>query len=472
MDGLTDPSPSARVSWPDPTLAPCVAGALRTTVFSEECRTIHFTSDHEEQHRRQAAGGSTSIGEAPGASFAQLGLGSRLVEAVQRAGYTAPTEIQRQAVPAALQGQDLLATAHTGTGKTAAFTLPMIQRVGEDAVHGRPRGLVITPTRELAQQVGAAIEAYGVTSDIECVVVHGGTRTGAEARELRYGCDILVATPGRLLDHLRRGSVDLSEVEVLVLDEADRMLDMGFIDDVKQIVAATPTSRQTLLFSATMPSGVLWLAHEMMSDPVRVEVGLEKAAEGIAQVMHPVDWPAKHELLLHLLEERTSGQVLIFTRRRDTTSYLAEFLASREVSVDDLHGGKPQNLRDRSLASFRRGDTRVLVATNVAARGLDIRGIRHVINFDVPDDPRDYVHRVGRTARGDDTGEAITLMSPNDWHLVRSIEVLMGEPIRREVVAGYEPSSALPATGVGVGPATGRAASRPRSGLTRGIRRR
>ncbi len=395
-----------------------------------------------------------------------------MVEAVIRAGYTVPTQIQQQAVPAALEGKDLLATAHTGTGKTAAFTLPMIQRLGEDAVHGRPRGLVVTPTRELAQQVGAAVESYGVNSDIECVIVHGGTNVQTEALELRYGCDVLVATPGRLLDHLNRGFADLSAVEVLVLDEADRMLDMGFIDDVKRIVDATPGSRQTLLFSATMPNGVLWLAHEMMVDPVRVAVGLEAAADGIRQVMHPVDWVAKHQLLLHLLEERTSGQVLIFTRRRDTTSYLTEFLESQGVSVDDLHGGKPQRLRDVSLERFRSGQTRVLVATNVASRGLDIRGIRHVVNFDVPDDPRDYVHRVGRTARGDETGEAVTLMSPSDWHMVRDIEKLTGEPIHRELVPGFEPSVAIPATGLEDGSSNGTESTRPRSGLTRGIRRR
>jgi len=395
-----------------------------------------------------------------------------MVEAVIRAGYTVPTQIQQQAVPAALEGKDLLATANTGTGKTAAFTLPMIQRLGEDAVHGRPRGLVITPTRELAQQVGAAVESYGVNSDIECVVVHGGTNVGSEAQELRYGCNVLVATPGRLLDHLNRGNADLSEVEVLVLDEADRMLDMGFIDDVKRIVNATPRSRQTLLFSATMPNGVLWLANEMMVDPVRVAVGLEAPADGIRQVLHPVDWVAKHQLLLHLLEERTSGQVLIFTRRRDTTSYLTEFLESQGVSVDDLHGGKPQRLRDVSLERFRSGQTRVLVATNVASRGLDIRGIRHVVNFDVPDDPRDYVHRVGRTARGDETGEAVTLMSPNDWHLVRDIEKLTGEPILREPVPGFEPSVAIPATGLEDGSSNGTESTRPRSALTRGIRRR
>ncbi len=348
-----------------------------------------------------------------------------------RAGYTQPTKIQCQAVPAALEGRDLLATANTGTGKTAAFTLPMIQRLGEDAVHGRPRGLVVTPTRELAQQVAAAIETYAVTSNVECVVVHGGTHVGSEARELGYGCDVLVATPGRLLDHLRRGAADLSEVEVLVLDEADRMLDMGFIDDVKAIVRATPRTRQTLLFSATMPGGVLWLAHEMMEDPVRVAVGLETAAEGIRQVVHPVDWPAKHQLLLHLLEERTAGQVLIFTRRRDTTSYLAEYFDSSGVSVDDLHGGKPQRLRDRSLERFRAGETRV----------------------------------------GDDTGEAVTLMSPNDWHHVRDIETLMGATIEREIVAGYEPTTTPPAPGPAAKNGAG-SDDRPRSALSRGVRRR
>ncbi|UCG75119.1 MAG: DEAD/DEAH box helicase [Gemmatimonadota bacterium] len=441
---------------------------------SERFRTIDLaaTSDPSERTQSPAAQGP-SVQEltSEGAAFAALGLSPRLVDAVLHSGYSEPTEVQRQAVPAALEGRDLLATAHTGTGKTAAFTLPMIQRLGEDAIHGRPRGLVITPTRELAQQVGAAVESYGVTSDIECVVVHGGTNVRSEGRELSYGCDVLVATPGRLLDHLRRGTVDLGEVEVLVLDEADRMLDMGFIDDVKRIVAATPQSRQTLLFSATMPNGVLWLANEMMRDPVRVEVGLERAADGIRQVLYPVDWPAKHKLLLHLLEERTSGQVLIFTRRRDTTTYLTEFLLSRDVSVDDLHGGKPQRLRDVSLEGFRNGQTRVLVATNVAARGLDVRGIRHVVNFDVPDDPRDYVHRVGRTARGDDTGEAITLMSPNDWHLVRDIERLMGEPIHRETVEGFEPSVAIPATHAGELTVATEPA-RVRTGLTRGIRRR
>ncbi len=401
-----------------------------------------------------------------GNPFAALGLAERLVEAVVRAGYTEPTEIQRQAIPAVLAGRDVLGTAHTGTGKTAAFALPMVQRLAATA-HGRaPRGLVITPTRELAQQVGRAVTTYGSASSIESVVIHGGTPLAPEREELSFGCDILVATPGRLLDHIQRGNADLSGIEVLVLDEADRMLDMGFIDDVKEIVAETPAARQTLLFSATMPSGVRWLAHELMKDPVEVKIGLETPAEGIRQVLHPCDWSKKHELLLHLLGEWPEGQVLVFTRTRDTASYLSDFFHGKGVSVDVLHGGKHQDQRDRALRRFREGGTRVLVATNVAARGLDIRGIRHVVNFDVPEDPRDYVHRVGRTARGDDTGDAVTLMASSDWVEIRGIERLLGMSIERRVVAGFEPEVEPPP------PEEDEEDERQPTALRRGIRKR
>ncbi len=404
--------------------------------------------------------------------FSALGLAPNLIAALERVGYSEPTEIQRLAIPPALAGRDVLGTAHTGTGKTAAFTLPMVQRLADSEEHDHPRGLVITPTRELAQQVAGAVRRYGATSSVEAVIVHGGTSIRTEVKELRFGCDVLVATPGRLLDHQRRGAVDLGQVEVLVLDEADRMLDMGFIDDVKEIVAETPPSRQTLLFSATMPNGVLWLAHEMMRDPVRVSVGIEAAAEGIRQVVKPVEWAKKHELLLHLLEERTSGQVLVFTRTRDTAIYLTDFLAARGLSVDDLHGGKAQKDRDRSLRRFREGGTRILVATNVAARGLDITGIRHVINFDVPDDPRDYVHRVGRTARGDQTGEAVTLVSPNDWMLLRQIEALTGETLERREIPGFEPAISLPDPGERSDEGRPPSDDASRSSLRRGIRKR
>jgi ATP-dependent RNA helicase RhlE len=399
-------------------------------------------------------------------AFANLGLNEQLVAAVERSGYTKPTAIQEEAIPAILSGRDVLGMAQTGTGKTAAFTLPMVQRLSESEHTKAPRGLVITPTRELAQQIGKAIGTYGASSSIEVVVIHGGTRLGPEREELAFGCDVLVATPGRLLDHLKRGFADLSHVEVLIIDEADRMLDMGFIDDVKEIVAATSSGRQTLLFSATMPGGVKWLAHELMNDPLEVQIGFETAADGITQVLHPVDWSRKHELLHHLLGEWPEGQVLVFTRTRDTATYLSDFLKGRQVSVDGMHGGKHQDQRDRALSRFRDGTTRVLVATNVAARGLDIRGIRHVVNFDVPEDPRDYVHRVGRTARGDETGDAVTLMASSDWVEIRAIERLLGEPIERAVIPGFEPDVEPPP------PEEDEEEKRQPTALRRGIRKR
>jgi ATP-dependent RNA helicase RhlE len=409
-------------------------------------------------------------GDAP-ERFEDLGLSSRVLEAVRRAGYESPTEIQRKAIPPALAGRDVAGSAQTGTGKTAAFTLPMVQRLaGSD--HGVLRGLVITPTRELAQQVEGAVRRYGATSSVESLVVHGGVAYEPQIEGLEWGTDVLVATPGRLLDLCRKGVADLSRIEVLVLDEADRMLDMGFLPDVRKIVGQTPEERQTMLFSATMPNPVLSLAREMMRDPVRVEVGLEAAAEGIREVVHPVDRAEKHELLMHLLEEWPSGQVLVFTRTRNTTDYLGNVLGRNGFSADDLHGGKTQAQRTRSLEGFRDGETRVLVATNVAARGLDIRGIRHVVNFDVPEDPRDYVHRVGRTARADETGDAVTLMAPHEWLLVREIEKLTGEPIPREQVPGFEPSHDPLGPRAEADEAEDEADGRSRTRLGRGRRRR
>ncbi len=403
------------------------------------------------------------------ATFRELGLSEELLEALDEKGYRAPTEIQRRAIPPVMAGRDVLGSAQTGTGKTAAFILPTIQRLA-GRTERRPGAVVVTPTRELAQQIEKATAGYGRLTSIEPVLVHGGTPLDPETEALRFGCDVLVATPGRLLDHVRRGNADLSRTEVLILDEADRMLDMGFIDDVRKIAAETPEERQTLLFSATMPNAIKSLAHELMDDPVMVEVGLETAADGIDQVVHPVDPQKKHQLLLHLIREETEGQILVFTRTRNTTSYLADFLRGRDVSSDDLHGGKSQDQRTRSLERFRQGETRVLVATNVAARGLDIRGIRHVVNYDVPRDPRDYVHRVGRTARAEDTGDAVTLMSPHEWLMVRDIERLMGTGIGRRTVEGFAPRVEPLESKVGTGDED---ESRPEpSALTRGRRRR
>ncbi|MFQ5746986.1 MAG: DEAD/DEAH box helicase [Gemmatimonadota bacterium] len=419
---------------------------------------------------RKESDGTEEEGTGTPETFRDLGLSEELCEAVAGRGYVRPTPVQGRAIPPILEGRDVLGCAQTGTGKTAAFVLPMLQHLAERPEdHGKVRGLILTPTRELAGQVEEAVSLYGARLSIEPLVVYGGMPIAPQVRDLRFGCDVLVATPGRLLDHLRRGNVDLAAVRVLVLDEADRMLDMGFIDDVRAIVRATPRERQTLLFSATIPDSILSLAHEMMREPVRVQVGFQKSAEGITEVIHPVDYAAKHGLLLELLEEESEGQVLVFTRMRSTASYLTTFLKARGFAADDLHGDKSQAERAESLRRFRAGESRILVATNVAARGLDIAGITHVINFDVPDDPKDYLHRVGRTARADQTGDAITLMSPHEWLLVREIERLTGDTIPRRAVSGFEPSVRPPeAQADDAEPAE----ERPRSRLTRGRRNR
>jgi ATP-dependent RNA helicase RhlE len=401
--------------------------------------------------------------------FRSLGLSEPLLDAIADRGYTEPTQIQVDAIPVALAGEDVLGCAQTGTGKTAAFVLPLLQRLAESPeLHGTVRALILTPTRELADQVEQAVGHYGARLSLEPLVVYGGVPIGAQIKDLKFGCDVLVATPGRLLDHMERGTVDLADVQVLVLDEADRMLDMGFIDDVRKIVRSIPTDRQTMLFSATMPNAILGLAHEMMQDPVSVQVGFQTAASGITQVLHPVDYASKQGLVHHLLESWGTGPAIVFTRMKSTAAYLCEFLRQKGISVDDLHGDKSQSDRTRSLTKFREGKTRVLVATNVAARGLDIAGITHVVNFDVPDDPKDYVHRVGRTARGDQTGDAVTLMSPHEVMMVREIEKLTGAPIPRAVVPGFEPSFSedLGKT------ETAAVDTAPRSRLARGRRRR
>ncbi|TFG66314.1 MAG: DEAD/DEAH box helicase [Gemmatimonadales bacterium] len=375
-------------------------------------------------------------------TFADLGLRSELLEAVRESGYERPTQIQLEAIPPALAGQDVIGCAQTGTGKTAAFVLPMLHHLADSPErHGNVRGLILVPTRELAQQIERAAGTYGSRLSIEPMLVYGGMPIAAQIKDLKWGCDVLVATPGRLIDHLNRGTVNLSSVEVLVLDEADRMLDMGFIDDVRSIVRAIPKDRQTMLFSATMDNRVLSLIHEMMREPVQIQVGFQTSAEGITEAIHPVDYPNKYALLIHLLESwPEGGQVLVFTRMKSTAAYVCDFLKGRGIAADDLHGDKAQSDRTKSLERFRSKDIQVLVATNVAARGLDIVGVTHVVNFDVPDDPKDYVHRVGRTARGELTGDAVTLMSTHEILLVKDIERLMDKRVPRRVIEGFEPA--------------------------------
>lgn len=364
-----------------------------------------------------------------------------LLRAVEHAGYDAPTPVQTQAIPPALSGKDLLACAQTGTGKTAGFLLPILQRLAQGE-RGRVRALVITPTRELAAQIGESALVYGKYLRIRSAVVFGGVRLGPQFDRLRSGVDLLIATPGRLLDHVERGTVNLSHVQILVLDEADRMFDMGFLPDVRRILHATPETRQTLLFSATMPSEVERLAHEVLQEPVMIEVGRRATpVPTVRQVVYPVEAEQKRDLLCHLLRQKGMTQVLVFTRTKSRADRLAGHLAQAGRRVAILHGGKSQGARTQALDRFRSKRVEVLVATDIAARGIDVEGISHVVNFDVPNIPEDYVHRIGRTARAEAAGDAISLASSEEIDFIRAIEQLIGAPIPRFVVGGFEPGA-------------------------------
>lgn len=374
-------------------------------------------------------------------TFAELGLMPELMRAVSDARYDAPTPIQAQAIPAALQGKDLLACAQTGTGKTAGFLLPILQRLA-NGERGRVRALIITPTRELAAQIGESARIYGKYLRLRAAVVFGGVRLGPQIERLRSGVDLLIATPGRLLDHVERGTVTLAHVQVLVLDEADRMFDMGFLPDVRRILHATPEARQTLLFSATMPSEVERLAHEVLREPEMIEVGRRATpVPTVRQVVYPVEAEQKRDLLCHLLRQKGMTQVIVFTRTKSRADRLAGHLAQAGRRVATLHGGKSQGARTQALDGFRSKRVEVLVATDIAARGIDVEGISHVVNFDVPNVPEDYVHRIGRTARADATGDAISLASSEEVDFIHAIEQLIGASIPRFVVGGFEPGA-------------------------------
>ncbi|MGE0679412.1 MAG: DEAD/DEAH box helicase [Candidatus Binatia bacterium] len=374
-------------------------------------------------------------------TFTELGLLPELLRAVQLAQYTIPTTIQAQAIPVVLRGDDVLACAQTGTGKTAAFLLPLLQRL-KQGERGGVRGLVLTPTRELAEQIGENARAYSAALRTRTAVIYGGASMGAQLTRLRHGVDLVIATPGRLLDHLARGSINLSSVATLVLDEADRMFDMGFWPDVRRILHATPPTRQTLLFSATMPSAIERLANETLRSPVVIDVGRRATpVAAVRQIMHPVQTEQKRDLLNHLLQYDAMRHVLVFTRTKARADRLAEHLAQAGRRVTALHGGKSQGARTRALDGFRSRRVEVLVATDIAARGIDVDGISHVVNFDVPIVPEDYVHRIGRTARATATGDAISLVSADEVSLIRAIERLTGETIPQHVVAGFDPGA-------------------------------
>jgi superfamily II DNA/RNA helicase len=376
-------------------------------------------------------------------TFSELNLAAPILNSILQSGYTTPTPIQAEAIPAALKGEDLIASAQTGTGKTAAFMLPALQRLlAAPSKPGRgPRVLVLTPTRELAQQVNDAARKYGRGMRVNTVSILGGMPYPLQNRLLSQPVDILVATPGRLIDHINRGRIDFSRLELLVLDEADRMLDMGFIEDVERIVSATPATRQTLLFSATMDGPIAKLAQCILKNPRRIAMAAQNARnENIEQRMHYVDdLNHKNRVLRHVLNDAAIQQAIVFTATKRDADSLAEALHSEGHSVAALHGDMNQGARNRTLQSLRRGQLRVLVATDVAARGIDVLGISHVVNFDLPKVAEDYVHRIGRTGRAGAKGIALTLVSGRDTLLLKRIERFTGNQITAHIIAGLEP---------------------------------
>lgn len=379
-------------------------------------------------------------------SFQSLGLSDDILRAVTECGYTTPTPIQQQAIPTVMAGHDLLAAAQTGTGKTAGFTLPLLHKLSQTKTGGKPviKALILTPTRELAAQVEDNLNTYAKYTGLKSLVIFGGVGINPQISALRRGVDILVATPGRLLDHSRQGTVDLSKIDVLILDEADRMLDMGFIHDIKKVMKLIPEKRQTLLFSATFSSEIKALSQQFMQQPKLIEVARQNAAaDTIEQRVYPVDKKRKRELLSYLIGSRNWRQVLVFTRTKHGANRLATQLTDDGLPAMAIHGNKSQGARTKALAQFKAGKLRVLVATDIAARGIDIDELPHVINFELPQVAEDYVHRIGRTGRAGSEGEAASLVCVDEHKLLRDIEKLTKNEIPREVIPGFEPDPSI-----------------------------
>jgi ATP-dependent RNA helicase RhlE len=381
-------------------------------------------------------------------TFDTLGLSADLLETVAREGYVEPTPVQAAAIPLVLAGRDVLAAAQTGTGKTAAFVLPILERLRHHANTGvsparHPvRTLVLTPTRELAVQVEESVRTYGRSLPLRSAVVHGGVPINPQTKALWTGVEILVATPGRLLDHIGQGKLNLTQVEILVLDEADRMLDMGFIPDVRKIVGMLPARQQTLFFSATFSDDIRRLAKEFLRDPATVEVARRNTiADNLTQVLYPVDGARKADLLVHLVRRDSMSQVLVFTRTKTAAGRLASYLDRRGVNAVAIHGDRSQPERTRALEDFKRGEVAVLVATDVASRGLDIEELPYVVNYELPYDPQDYIHRIGRTGRAGASGIAISLVSPEEVEQLRGVQRLLRTAIPVQVVESYLPGT-------------------------------
>ena len=380
--------------------------------------------------------------------FNELGLSAELLRAIDKKGYHKTTPIQRQAIPVILDGTDVLACAQTGTGKTAGFTLPILQRLQKPSSGSRHvQALILTPTRELAAQVAESVRDYGYHLPFKATVIFGGVSINTQIAKLRKGTDIVVATPGRLLDHIERNTIDLSRIKILVLDEADRMLDMGFIWDIRRILKKLPRRRQNLLFSATFSNEIRRLATDLLNAPIEIQVAARNAlADGVAQVAHPVDRARKRALLSHRIRSENWRQVLVFTRTKHGANRLAEQRSKDGLNTVAIHGNKSQASRTRALKEFKDGTVRILVATDIAARGLDIDKLPHVVNYELPHVAEDYVHRIGRTARAGQKGHAVSLVCVDEKKLLLGIERLLKHEIEKEIIPGYEPDPRIKVT--------------------------
>lgn len=371
-------------------------------------------------------------------NFEQFDIDQRVIDGVKAMGYTTPTPIQEQAIPTVLEGRDVLGLAQTGTGKTAAFMLPILHRLSQEKTSRGVRALVIAPTRELAEQIHEACVDLGKYTRVHSTTIYGGVSKIPQIRALRRGVEVVVACPGRLLDHINDRGIDLSNVDVLVLDEADTMCDMGFLPDIRRILRYLPKQRQTLFFAATMPDEIRTLANDILDDPVTVQIGVIAPAETVSHALYPVPDALKKSLLMSMLSQTATGRVLIFTRTKHRARRLALDLENRDYRVTALQGNMTQNRRLKSINGFREGKYDFLVATDIAARGIDVSDISHVINFDMPNTVDAYIHRIGRTGRAHNTGEAITFMMPEDEGMVRRIENVLGDRIERRRLPGFD----------------------------------
>ncbi|MBL8063592.1 MAG: DEAD/DEAH box helicase [Anaerolineales bacterium] len=370
-------------------------------------------------------------------NFNQFQLDPRLMQGINKAGYDTPTPIQQAAIPAAVRGRDIIGTAQTGTGKTAAFVLPILNKLLEGQ-RNTPRALIVTPTRELAEQIHDVIKVLSAGTKLKSATIYGGVGANPQIQALRNGAEILVACPGRLLDLIAQGHAKMAHIEILVLDEADRMFDMGFLPDVRRIVKAVPEKRQTMMFSATFPADVELLAKQALKEPQKIAMGIVKPAHTVAHALYPVPQHLKTALLLELLKRTDTNSVLIFTRTKHRAQRVTQQIERAGLKVTSLHGDRSQGQRQAALKGFKSGHHDIMVATDIAARGLDIESISHVINYDMPDTADAYIHRIGRTGRAQRTGDAFTLVTPDDNDMIRTLERIMGAPLKRETLENFD----------------------------------